>query len=399
MPVTRESIIQHLYSTSASAQPDTSLELGEIAINAADEALFIKNTSGTVKKLSATTDLATNLVTLSTTQTVTGDKIFSGNITFNNGIVFEGATVDNKDTTLTVQDPTSNRTITLPDASGTVAIISGSDTQIMFNDGGSALGGDAGLTYNKTTDSLTISGDLAVNGGDITTSSSTLNIAAGTTTVNIATGSGTAQSLTMGSEVSGSTFKLFGSGNKFSGTYSAVKSYHSLYFSTDVHFFGLFGATDFMGYGCMGTTVIGDWDGGANGTTITVDDSASGITFSALSINFGAPGGSTFSGPIQSTRLARFTSAAFETKTASWSVTDSDDGKIFISNPASGKATLTCTINGLSTGVHFKILVKSGTLAFSSSGTLTNENFGSTSTTSVTVYCTGSSSYHVTKSA
>jgi hypothetical protein len=32
----------------------------------------------------------------------------------------------------------------------------GSDTQIQFNDGGSAFGGDAGLTYNKTTDSMTM---------------------------------------------------------------------------------------------------------------------------------------------------------------------------------------------------------------------------------------------------
>jgi len=38
----------------------------------------------------------------------------------------------------------------------------GSDTQVQFNDGGS-FGGDAGLTYNKTTDSLTIGGGLTVD--------------------------------------------------------------------------------------------------------------------------------------------------------------------------------------------------------------------------------------------
>lgn len=53
----------------------------------------------------------------------------------------------------------------------------GSDTYVQFNDGGSSFGGDAGLTYNKTTDSLTIAGDLAVNGADITTT------ATGTATV------------------------------------------------------------------------------------------------------------------------------------------------------------------------------------------------------------------------
>jgi hypothetical protein len=38
----------------------------------------------------------------------------------------------------------------------------GSDTQVQFNDGGSTFGGDAGLTYNKTTDDLTIAGNLVI---------------------------------------------------------------------------------------------------------------------------------------------------------------------------------------------------------------------------------------------
>jgi len=36
----------------------------------------------------------------------------------------------------------------------------GIDTYVQFNDGGSTFGGDAGLTYNKTTDSLTVVGDV-----------------------------------------------------------------------------------------------------------------------------------------------------------------------------------------------------------------------------------------------
>ena len=39
----------------------------------------------------------------------------------------------------------------------------GSDTQIQFNDGGS-FGGDAGFTYDKTTDSVTIAGDITSSG-------------------------------------------------------------------------------------------------------------------------------------------------------------------------------------------------------------------------------------------
>ena len=38
----------------------------------------------------------------------------------------------------------------------------GANTQVIFNDGG-VLAGDAGLTYNKTTDALTITGDLTVD--------------------------------------------------------------------------------------------------------------------------------------------------------------------------------------------------------------------------------------------
>jgi len=45
----------------------------------------------------------------------------------------------------------------------------GSDTQVQFNDGGT-FGGDAGLTYNKTTDELTLAGDLNLDdGGTYTT--------------------------------------------------------------------------------------------------------------------------------------------------------------------------------------------------------------------------------------
>jgi hypothetical protein len=40
------------------------------------------------------------------------------------------------------------------------AAAGGGDTQVQFNDGGTALGGDAGMTYNKTTDTLTLAGNL-----------------------------------------------------------------------------------------------------------------------------------------------------------------------------------------------------------------------------------------------
>lgn len=52
----------------------------------------------------------------------------------------------------------SNGSVTI--ASTASASPGGSDTYIQFNDGGTSFGGDSGLTYNKTTDSLTIVGDI-----------------------------------------------------------------------------------------------------------------------------------------------------------------------------------------------------------------------------------------------
>ena len=66
----------------------------------------------------------------------------ANSITLNNSgeIVFEGATVNDFETTLTVTDPTADRTITFPDATGTVALL----TSLSIASG-------SGLTYNSST--------------------------------------------------------------------------------------------------------------------------------------------------------------------------------------------------------------------------------------------------------
>lgn len=43
----------------------------------------------------------------------------------------------------------------------------GTDTQVQFNDGGSSFGGDAGMTYNKTTDTLTLAGPINMETANI----------------------------------------------------------------------------------------------------------------------------------------------------------------------------------------------------------------------------------------
>ena len=47
---------------------------------------------------------------------------FTGTVSLDSSIVFEGSTADGSETTLTATDPTADRTITLPDASGTVIL-------------------------------------------------------------------------------------------------------------------------------------------------------------------------------------------------------------------------------------------------------------------------------------
>lgn len=114
----------------------------------------------------------------------------------------------NKIWTLPSADGTSGQVLST-NGSGTlswtgVASVSGSDTQVIFNDGGSAFGADAGLTYNKTTDTLTIAGDLAVNGGDLTCSATTFNLLNSTvTTLNLG---GAATAITIGASTGTTTF-------------------------------------------------------------------------------------------------------------------------------------------------------------------------------------------------
>jgi Fe-S cluster assembly iron-binding protein IscA len=114
-------------TTSASGQA--------ITIDIADNPTFTGNAT-----------ITGNLTVQGTTTTVNSTEI-----TIQNAFTFEGATADAFETTLTVVDPTADRTITLPNASGTVVL----------NDNAATL-------TNKTIDfaNNTISGQLSLaNGG------------------------------------------------------------------------------------------------------------------------------------------------------------------------------------------------------------------------------------------
>lgn len=303
------SILIKRSATSTAVPTGGQLAAGELAVNTADEKIFFKNSAGTVKALSAMSDLTSNLVTISTNQTISGAKTFSSAITINaqNELRLADSDSSNYVSFRSPATVAANNVYTLPSAVGSAnqvlqiasvagndatlqwATVSGgggspggSDTQVQFNDS-SSFGGDAGLTYNKTTDSLTIAGDLAVNGGDITTSSSAINIAVNASTVSIGTNSLTAQTFNLGSGMTGSTMNWFN--GAFVATILDSKVANSIFISATCEDFGFYGPSISMGYGSTGVTNIGDWDGSGNGNVIAIDDTSSTITFYAAGAN------------------------------------------------------------------------------------------------------------------
>ena len=77
--------------------------------------------------------LANGSVTIAGDLTVSGTQTVVDTVTMNaqNAIVFEGATADANETTLTITDPTADRTIKLPNQSGTLPVLAAdSDTAI-----------------------------------------------------------------------------------------------------------------------------------------------------------------------------------------------------------------------------------------------------------------------------
>ena len=75
-------VVQLKRSATTTAAPTAGqLSAGELAINTVDETIFFKNSSGTVKKLSAMSDLTSNMALLTGAQTIAGVKTFSSSIT------------------------------------------------------------------------------------------------------------------------------------------------------------------------------------------------------------------------------------------------------------------------------------------------------------------------------
>ena len=93
------------------------LEAGELAMNVTDGKLYTKTSGNVVKEVGGA-----GAVSL---QTVTeGGAVTSNDITLNGAnLIFEGYQENAYETTITVAEPTGDRTITFPDADGDVAML------------------------------------------------------------------------------------------------------------------------------------------------------------------------------------------------------------------------------------------------------------------------------------
>ena len=211
----------------------------------------------------------------------------------------------------------------------TAAGVAGSDTQVQFNDGGS-LAGDTGLTYNKTTDALSVAGAVNVGANVVVNttmvfvgnssvnadlSSSLLQITNSTSTANL-----TAVDLKIGIAVVNSTVIAVGSNNfinataldvgntvisttnaVFGGTIAANGSIGSAgqalisggaanaYWTTigNGTITGVTAGNGLTGGGTTGTVTLDV--GGGNGITVAADaisvDGANGISVDASGVN------------------------------------------------------------------------------------------------------------------
>ena len=93
-----------------------SLEVGELAMNITDGKFYTKNSGGTVVEVGGAGS--------ATLQDITSNGAVTTNNIILNGsdLVFEGVLENAFETFLTVEEPTADRTITLPNQSGTVAM-------------------------------------------------------------------------------------------------------------------------------------------------------------------------------------------------------------------------------------------------------------------------------------
>ena len=111
-------VIKLKRSETALAIPSaSSLEAGELALNVTDGKFYTKTTGGSVKEVGGAGSVTLQDVTTNGA-TTTNDILLDQGA----NLVFEGNLANAFETTLTVDEPTADRTITLPNQSGVLAM-------------------------------------------------------------------------------------------------------------------------------------------------------------------------------------------------------------------------------------------------------------------------------------
>ena len=171
-------------------------------------------------------------------------------------IIFEGRTDNANDTTLTVVDPTASRTISLPDASGVVAITT---------NGSLSVTGEA-----------TFAGSVIANGGTITSSATTFNLL--NTTVTNANVLGAANTVVIGGTGGSTTIRNASTNINGTLTVSGNATFlgSALYTDTILAIGNQINIANAAG----GRIAFGDYDGAGNSTYVFIRDATSSLLIS-----------------------------------------------------------------------------------------------------------------------
>ena len=100
--------------TALSVPAASALQAGEVSMNVADGKFYTKTSGGVVKEIGGAGSV--NLQTVVTNGATTNQDI----ILDGSNLVFEGFLANAYETSLTAAEPTADRTITLPNVTGTV---------------------------------------------------------------------------------------------------------------------------------------------------------------------------------------------------------------------------------------------------------------------------------------